>query len=144
MPTPLQPEPHLEGLRTLVRWLDDRYLDPLLGFFVPGAGDLLSSAVGLAIVREGGRRGLPLATQSRMVLNLALDALIGSIPVVGDVFDVVFKANKKNLALLETREPHRPASASDYLVFALTLLLLAGALAAPLLMVGWLLQRLGS
>jgi hypothetical protein len=138
-PSPREPDGRLETLRSIVRWLDDRYLDPLLGLLLPGAGDLVSSVVGLAIVREASRRGLPLATQSRMVLNLALDALVGSVPLLGDVFDFVWKANAKNLALLETRHAGRPASAGDYVVFAAALALLAGTLALPIFLVSWLL-----
>jgi hypothetical protein len=74
-------------------------LDPLIGL-IPGVGDFAGfvvSAFMLNILVKNGASGFVLA---RMVFNCILDAVLGSIPVVGDIFDVGFKANQRNLQLL--------------------------------------------
>jgi Domain of unknown function (DUF4112) len=96
-----------------VRWLsyllDERFripgtryrigLDGLLGV-LPGVGDTIGTLLSAYILFEAIQLGIPRATLLRMVGNIALDTLVGAIPVVGDVFDVAWKANKKNVALL--------------------------------------------
>lgn len=75
-------------------------LDPLLGL-APGLGDTLSSVLsGWIVVRAAGLGASP-ATLARMTGNVLVDALVGSVPVLGDMFDFGFKANQRNLALLE-------------------------------------------
>ncbi len=88
----------------LARLMDDAYLDPLIGLLLPGAGDLITLAPSLYIVLVGWRSGVPKAVLARMLLNLALDTLAGSVPLIGDLFDLGYKANKRNAALL--REHH--------------------------------------
>jgi hypothetical protein len=75
-------------------------LDPLLGL-VPGAGDALGAGVALWIVLQAARLGAPATTLLRMLANVAIDALIGAVPVAGDVFDFAWKANLRNVDLLE-------------------------------------------
>ena len=89
--------------RTIARWLDDRYVDPLIGMLLPGIGDLLGSLFGLYIVAIAARRRLPAIVIARMLLNLALDAGLGIVPVIGDLADVAFRANRRNVALLARR-----------------------------------------
>src|ERR1051325_652965 len=84
----------------LARWLDSRGLDPILGLLLPGIGDVLGSLAGLYTVFVAVRRRAPKVVIARMLLNLGIDALIGVVPVVGDLFDFAWKANKKNAALL--------------------------------------------
>src|SRR5437899_2862048 len=81
-------------------WVDDRYLDPILGVLVPGVGDLIGSALGLYVVGVAVKRRLPLVTVARMLVNLGVDALVGAVPLVGDLFDVAWKANRRNVKLL--------------------------------------------
>ena len=93
----------------LAEWMDSRWripgtswrfgLDGLIGL-VPGIGDTVTLLLSLYIVGLGVRLGASPATVLRMLVNVALDALIGAIPILGDVADVAFKANKRNLALL--------------------------------------------
>jgi hypothetical protein len=83
--------------------LDNRFLDPLLGLLLPGAGDVLSSALGLYPVFLAWRRGAPQVLLARMLLNLAVDALGGAVPLAGDIWDFFFRAHARNLALLEAR-----------------------------------------
>src|SRR5947209_6233659 len=78
-------ESDIVAAETLARWLDDRFLDPLLGFLVPGVGDVIGSALGLYVVVVAWRRKLPLVTVSRMLLNLGIDALVGAVPIAGDL-----------------------------------------------------------
>lgn len=75
-------------------------LDPLLGL-LPGAGDAVGAAVAAWLVLESAQLGVPPSTLVRMVTNVGIDALIGAVPVAGDVFDFAWKANLRNVALLE-------------------------------------------
>lgn len=75
-------------------------LDPLVGL-VPGAGDVLTMVATGSTLIDGLRYRVPLLVLLRMIVNMALDSFVGAIPVVGDAFDFVFKANRRNVALLE-------------------------------------------
>jgi len=74
-------------------------LDPLLGL-IPYAGDAVSATVAASIILNSLQYGLPKAVVAQMVANMFVDLLFGAVPVVGDLFDVAFKANTRNLALL--------------------------------------------
>lgn len=74
-------------------------LDPILGF-VPVAGDLASFAVSASIVMTMARHGASNKLVVLMMLNIALDTLIGSIPILGNLFDFFFKANERNIRML--------------------------------------------
>jgi len=89
--------------------------DPILGL-VPGVGDLIAPAYAVAIVVTAIQLGVPRVVQVRMFLTAVLDFAVGAIPVVGDLFDFVWRANLRNMALLErhARAP-RPASRIDWL-----------------------------
>ena len=133
---PTTPEPDDRALRaaeTLSRWLDGRYLDPLMGFLLPGVGDLLSSGLGMIPIVLAWRRRAPRALLARMILNLAADAAGGSIPILGDVWDFVFRAHARNHALLRARLHAGEARGhwSDTLVIISALLVLLAALALP-------------
>lgn len=84
--------------------------DVVLGL-VPGIGDLVSGAVSLVMLREAKRHGVGWAGQARMVGNILIDSLVGSVPVVGDLFDLAFKANQRNLAILRRHVP--PSTETD-------------------------------
>ena len=75
-------------------------IDPILGL-LPGGGDTVAGALGAYIVVEAAIMGLPRQVIGQMVGNILFDSLIGTIPVLGDLFDVAWKANVKNIALLE-------------------------------------------
>ena len=93
----------LVRVKRIVRLMDDAFIDPLLGLLLPGAGDLVGSAIGLYVVGLALRRKVAPIIVARMLLNLAIDAGIGAIPLVGDMFDLAWKANDKNVVLLEQR-----------------------------------------
>ncbi len=74
-------------------------LDALIGL-VPGIGDLVTTAMSLYIVNEARTLGVPRLLIIRMLANVALDGLVGAVPLVGDAFDVMWRANRGNIALL--------------------------------------------
>jgi Domain of unknown function (DUF4112) len=74
-------------------------LDSVLGI-VPGVGDALSAAIASYIIWEARQLGLPRWKIARMIGNVAMDTAIGAIPLAGDVFDVFFKANERNLRII--------------------------------------------
>jgi hypothetical protein len=74
-------------------------LDPVLGL-IPYAGDVVSATVAASIILNSLQYGLPKAVVAQMVANMFVDLLFGAIPVVGDLFDIAFKANTRNLDLL--------------------------------------------
>lgn len=93
----------LAAARAVVKALDTWQLDPIIGFFVPWLGDIVTAAVGTFIVATAARTGMPPIVIARMLLNLGIDVGIGAVPLVGDIGDFAFRANKKNLDLLEDR-----------------------------------------
>jgi Domain of unknown function (DUF4112) len=120
----------IERLQQLAYLLDDRFripgtsyrigLDGLIGL-MPGVGDAVTTLLALYIVLEARRLGLPLTKLGRMGLNVGVDAVLGAVPLLGDLFDVAWKANRRNLALLldhldaerRTRHGRRPESLVD-------------------------------
>lgn len=75
-------------------------LNSMIGL-APGAGDALLAAISLYIVWEARRLGVPPEKLGRMLGNVAVEALLGAVPLLGDLLDVVFKANLRNVAILE-------------------------------------------
>ena len=74
-------------------------IDAVLGL-VPGIGDLVSTALASYIIWEARQLGLPRWKIARMIGNVALDTTVGAIPLAGDLFDVAFKANRRNMKIL--------------------------------------------
>jgi hypothetical protein len=105
---PLQ-QARLRRIRWLSYLLDEQFgipgtryrvgLDGLLGL-LPGVGDIVGTLLSVYVLFEARQIGVPTTILLRMAANIALDTVVGAIPVVGDVFDVAWKANKKNVALL--------------------------------------------
>jgi hypothetical protein len=87
-------------------------IDPLLGL-LPVSGDAVGAVLSLYIVAESARLGVPPKTLVRMLVNVGLDAGAGSIPVAGDLFDAVWKANKRNVSLLEDHLDDRADIAAE-------------------------------
>jgi Domain of unknown function (DUF4112) len=119
----------IERLRQLAHLLDDRFripgtsyrvgLDGLIGL-VPGVGDVVTTLLSLYIVLEARRLGVPLTKLGRMGLNVGVDAVLGAVPLLGDLFDVAWKANRRNVRLLldhvDADRPARHARQRDDLV----------------------------
>ena len=76
-------------------------LDPILGFLFPEGGDVIGAVVSAWLILASVRHGLPKRVIGRMVFNVALDYLIGSVPLIGDMFDFAWQSNTRNLALLK-------------------------------------------
>lgn len=113
-------------------------LDPLLGL-IPGLGDLVSPLFTAAILLHAREMGVPKVVQARMLINAALDALVGAVPLAGDLFDFAWKANRRNLELLELHaREERSASAADWAFVVLMIALVAVAAAVPFLLLAWL------
>lgn len=73
-------------------------LDPVVGL-IPVVGDAVAAFAGLWVIGEAVRFGIPRIVLGRMVVNLLIDLAIGAVPLLGDIFDVVFRSNSRNLAL---------------------------------------------
>jgi hypothetical protein len=125
----------LRAAETLARWMDGRLVDPLLGLFLPGLGDLVSSLLGLYPIALAWRRRVPKVLLARMLLNLAADAAGGSIPIVGDVWDFFFRAHARNHQLLRARlaQGETRARWTDWLVIGGAVLALLAALSLPVI-----------
>jgi hypothetical protein len=107
-------------------------LDALLGL-IPGLGDALGVLVSSYIIREAAHAGAPTSVLMRMALNVAVEGVFGLVPVAGDIFDAAWKANQRNVALLEAvvENPRRAARSSSVVVgLVLTGLVLLLALTA--------------
>ena len=147
--TPAQ-QTRLTALRRAAELLDSAFvvpgtnyrigLDPIIGL-IPMVGDLASPLFTIGLLWQAYDLGLPKVVQLRMIFNAAIDALIGAIPVAGDLFDFGWKSNQMNLALLERHayEERRPGVADWLFVVAMIALLLAIA-ALPFVLAGWLLS----
>jgi hypothetical protein len=99
----------LERLDRLARLLDSAFLipgtnirfgfDALIGL-VPVVGDMITTAISSWLIYEANRLGISRFALWRMMGNVAIDGLVGSIPLLGDAFDVAFRANRRNVAIL--------------------------------------------
>ena len=116
-------------------------LDGIVGL-IPGIGDIASPAYTGLILLEALRLRVPAVVQARMVLNAGIDMAIGLVPLLGDIADIAWKANTRNLALLERHaRPGTPPSRGDYLFVYLCLGLVALIALVPMLIIAWLLYR---
>jgi hypothetical protein len=146
------PAHQLQRYRALARAFDAQFRfpgtgirfgwDALLGL-VPGIGDVLGSLVGGYGIWVAARLGAPVVVLLRMLLNLVLDVAGGELPVVGDLFDVSWRSNLRNLALLERwyTEPHETRRRSMWFFAGIGLTLLA-ALAIAIAVAVWLVRSL--
>jgi uncharacterized protein DUF4112 len=105
-------------------------LDALVGL-IPGFGDTATSLASFYILASAVRYGVPKVTLLRMGLNIGIDYVVGSFPLVGDLFDAWWKSNQRNVALLSKRATvsateAREGKVSDWLFVGLIMLLLAG------------------
>lgn len=131
----------------LTHWLDEAVripgtnirfgLDALLGFFVPGLGDAASGVASISLLVLALRRGVPRVVLARMILNLGIDAVVGAVPLFGDLFDVGWKANRKNLELIKHYEldPTARPRSGDYLLVAAGVGLVFLAIALPIALI---------
>jgi uncharacterized protein DUF4112 len=116
-----EPEAELRRVRAMARWLDSALVDPLLGVLLPGLGDLIGSLLGTYIIAVALRRRVSPVVIARMFLNLGIDAAVGVIPLLGDIADVAYRANLRNVDLLIDRSrtgPEVRATRRDWAILA--------------------------
>lgn len=136
-------------MRTLVKVTDELIpipwlkggvgLDAIIGFFVPVAGDAITGVGSIALLLAAARRGAPASLLWRMVGNIGIDVLSGALPVVGDIADVFWRSNRRNLELFKEYEglknPDEAGSkmtAKSYGIVAIGILAALVAVAIPL------------
>ncbi len=115
-------------------------LDGLIGL-IPGFGDTIGALISSVVISEAARMGAPKVLLLKMAFNVALDALAGTVPVLGDLFDFVWKANQRNVQLLNSylESPQETVVASRLFVWGL-IVVLAG-LVLSIGMLGFVLIR---
>jgi hypothetical protein len=92
---------HLFDTAVIVPGTNIRFgIDALIGL-IPGIGDAITTLMSLYIVREARELGVPRHVLARMLVNVALDGVVGAVPFFGDAFDVMWRANRRNMALLQ-------------------------------------------
>ncbi|MGV2828696.1 DUF4112 domain-containing protein [Myxosarcina sp. GI1(2024)] len=121
-------------------------LDPLIGL-LPGGGDTVTGALGGYIIVEAARMGIPRRVIWQMVGNIIFDSILGTLPVIGDIFDVGWKANARNMALLEKHLHYTQDNRQSDRLFLIGLVLLLviiilGFAALTVLVIRWLWQTL--
>jgi hypothetical protein len=109
--------PRLRHIRAFAQLLDQSIvlpggyrigIDPIIGL-IPGIGDAIGTVLSFYIVYQAARLGIPKSILLRMCGNVLLEMLVGEIPILGDIFDAVWKANIRNVRLIELH--HRPTQA---------------------------------
>ena len=136
-----------ENLELLSRLLDTWFrvpgtnirfgLDGIVGF-VPGIGDFLGGAASSIIVLAAFFRGVAFVTIARMVVNLGVEVLVGMVPVLGNLFDIGWRANRRNYALLEqSLENGRRDTWRDWLFMGVLAVGLMGLMMLPFALLMW-------
>ncbi len=137
-----------ENLDTLSHLLDDflripgtqiRFgLDGIVGL-IPGVGDVLGGVASTVIILAAWARGVPKVTLLRMVANVGIEVLVGTVPVLGDMFDVAWRANRRNYALLtgSVETPVRERRRS-WVFFAGLCVMMLALMVLPLVFFSWL------
>jgi hypothetical protein len=147
--------PRLKRIRFMSQLLDNWLrlpggfrigLDPIIGL-LPGIGDLLGTLLSLILVYDAARLGIPKRVLLQMLGNVLLEALVGDIPLLGDIFDAVWKANIRNLRLVERHYyptmPERSAAVVWGSIGIFVVALLAIVIGINLLLLLLLLRLLG-
>ncbi len=139
----MKDERYLKRLEIAARLMDSQFripgtnikfgLDPLLGL-IPGAGDIASFVISALMVSTLAKNGASGFVLARMIFNIVVDAFVGMLPVLGDIFDFGFKANDRNIKLMREHyvEGRHKGSASKLIIPLLIILFLIIAVA------GWL------
>ncbi len=137
----------LKSIRALSKLMDAQFripgtdirfgFDGIIGL-IPGVGDFVSFLISGYIVSTAAKKGASGFVVARMILNIVIDALVGAIPVLGDVFDVFYKANQRNVKLLEQHyEQGKHQGSAMKVVVPVVLVLLA-----MLVGLGWFIYKI--
>jgi len=140
--TPEVIDPRIADVEALARWLD--YAFELPGGFrfgiagivglIPGIGDVIDALISLYIVIRAMQLRIPRVSIARMLVNIGIESLAGAVPFAGDLFDVVFKANRRNYRLLKRSLTDRGRESTRDWVFMIVMLMLAlAAIALPVI-----------
>jgi hypothetical protein len=147
MPRLLPSNEHLDYIAAL---LDDMWripgthirfgLDALIGW-IPGIGDAMAGIASCVIVFASWRRGAKSITLARMIANILLEMTLGAIPLIGDVFHIVWKANRRNYRLL-LREKEQPGANTrrDWIFLAVIVVTAIAVVAVPIGLLIWVLR----
>jgi hypothetical protein len=143
----------MEALRQVARLLDSAFevpgtggyrvgMDPIVGL-VPVLGDLLSPIFTIGLLWQSRDFGIPKVVQLRMLMNVAIDTALGAVPLIGDVFDFAWKANLRNMALLEAHAyEERAAAPGDWFFVIAIIAALHLIAAAPIVLAIWAVRAL--
>ncbi len=137
-----------ENLDMLSHLLDDWFripgtqirfgLDGIVGF-IPGVGDAIGGIASCIIIFAAWMRGVSYVTLARMLANWGIEVVLGMVPVVGNLFDIGWKANRRNYALLTgSLVDPRGVRQRSWLFFAVLCLIFAALLVLPMLFFGWI------
>ena len=140
--TPEIVDGRIADVEALARWLDYAFALPggfrfgvagIIGL-IPGIGDVVDALLSLYIVLRAIQLGVPRVALARMLVNVGIEALAGSVPFIGNLFDVAFKANRRNYQLLKNylTQPLRQEK-QDWLFLILTIVLVLASLALPVI-----------
>jgi Domain of unknown function (DUF4112) len=142
-----------ENLDLLSHLLDDWFrvpgtsirfgLDGVIGL-VPGLGDIIGGLASTILVVAAWVRGVPYVTLARMVVNIAIEVVLGTVPLLGDLFDIAWKANRRNYALIVRHlEQTRKQTWKDWAFLAMIGVTLLIIFTAPIVLIFWFLAWLG-
>ena len=140
--TPEIVDPRLADVEALARWMDYAFTLPggfrfgmagIIGL-IPGIGDIFDALLSLYIVVRAVQLKTPPVVIARMLVNVGIEALAGAVPFIGNLFDVVFKANRRNYQLLRRHllQPKHP-TARDWVFVIVALVVTIAAIALPLI-----------
>lgn len=111
-------------------------VDPILGLLLPGAGDAITGVGSASLLLLALRERVPGVVIGRMVLNIGVDVLLGALPVLGDVFDIFWRSNRRNLDLIHAhRRPGAKASPLDYAIVGVGLAMATLSIVMPVVMI---------
>ncbi len=147
-----------DSLASLSKYLDNWIKIPVVGWrfgldaligLVPNVGDTVTSLASFYILVAGVRYGVPKITLARMAFNIGLDYVVGTIPFLGDAFDIFWKANKQNMDLIRERGTGKgKGTTGDYIfVFGMIFLLigvLVGSILVSLYILGLFFREIGN
>jgi hypothetical protein len=145
-------DPAIVALRKWATLLDSAFrvpgtqlrfgLDPVVGL-IPGIGDIVTGFFSVLMLLHAVRLRVPKVVLARMTINVGLDLLAGAVPLLGDLFDAGYKANLRNLALLERHAQGGVApQRSDYVFVGVCAAIIALLAVLPLLLAFWLFSLL--
>ncbi len=140
--TPEIVDPRLADVEAIARWFDYAFELPggfrfgLAGIIglIPGIGDVIDALVSLYIIVRAIQLGIARVAITRMLVNVGIEALAGAVPFIGDLFDIAFKANRRNYQILRSHisQPERQRN-HDWLFLIATVVVVIASIALPVI-----------